>query len=94
LSVHLIVCFYGSAIDPGPLQQLKMAFRGNNNDNDATTSTRFHAICLKPSDPPRSPNNPLSQKVQQKKNEFRDMLCFCYYALSRFVKNQQTKLYC
>jgi hypothetical protein len=64
ISIHLIVCFYGRAIDAGPLQQLQMAFRCNDDDEDGST-TRFHAICLKPSDPPRSRNNPLSQQVKQ-----------------------------
>jgi hypothetical protein len=61
VSIPLIVCFYGSAMDDGALRLLQRACC-----TDTTPpTTRFHAIRLNPSDPPRSASNPLHQRVSK-----------------------------
>jgi tyrosyl-DNA phosphodiesterase 1 len=55
VSIPLVVCFYGSAMDDKALRLLQRA-----------CCTRFHAIRLNPSDPPRSAGNPLHQRVSSR----------------------------
>ena len=57
VSANCLLCFYGSDINPGSMNQWNRVCMRDGGPS------RFHAVCLTPSDPANSKNNPLPSKV-------------------------------